>query len=1618
MKPQLCSPLGRMLVLTFGLFAALSSPFRAHAAACSSSNIDPGPGHPVAFVVAATSPGAVSEIDLTNNFIVCSIAVGNNPSHMAVTPDSSLLLVENDGPGTGDPSVWVISLADPTVITKLPLSSLFPPAPAVTAITGNIAATFDGTNLFAYVVAYPNPLPATPAPVLGRITLGAFSGGSIILSSPPTLTSIGSVTVNGATPLNGDVGVAFTPDGSLAYITFDGNTDQYKTATDAFNTSQSVTGGSFTVSPVGDLGWLVQTAATSSSAAPRRITIATDIFTATGAVAGQNVCSQSNTVTTSLDGTVAYYTCPANNSFQLIDTSTTSTTANKVTNTVNLGTAGSTPNGIAATTDGTSVLVANGNTTFSVFTSATPITPTTTLTETNSAGPGGALMSIGQRPPTLSGLAPSNSSVATGATQQFSVVLSHAVNASSLTWAVTCTQGGLACGTIDSTGKYTAPNAIPTGGNVTVSVTSPELASHSNVYSVLYPLKTTVTITPSQLAFTTQPTSVAAGSAITPAVQVSIEDAGGNVDTSSTAAVTIAIGTNPAGGTLSGTVTVNAVAGVATFSNLSLDKVGTGYTLTASSGVLTAATSAAFNVTPGPPAKLAFTAQPTNVVAGTAIAPAVQVSVLDSFGNLASTATNSVTVAIGTNPGGGTLSGTMTVSAVAGVATFSTLSIDKIGTGYTLTANSGALAPATSAAFNVTAGAPAKLVFKVQPTNVAAGAAITPAVQVSIQDAQGNIVPTATNAVTIAIGTNPSGGTLSGTTTVAAVAGVATFSTLSINKVGTGYTLGATSGVLTAATSTAFNVSPGAPAKLVFQVQPTNVVAGTAVAPAVQVIIQDAQGNLVNTATNAVTMAIGTNPGGGILSGAAPVNAVAGVATFSALSINKTGTGYTLTASSGALTAATSAAFNVTPGNPATLAFTVQPTSVTAGVAITPAVQVSVEDALGNLVPTATNPVAIAIGTNPGGGTLSGTTALNAVAGIATFSTLSINKTGIGYTLAATSAGLTAAASAAFNVNPGTAAQLVFTTQPPANGIAGSPLTASVISVEDALGNVVTSSTASIAITSAPTNNVGGTTTVSAVSGKATFSNLIFTTVGTYTLTGASAGLTGATSGSVTITPGPAAKLVFTTQPPATSALGGNVAPLAPTAATVEDAFGNVVTTSTAAVVISSTPANVSGTTTVAATAGVSTFSALTFTVAGNYTLTASSGALTPATSSGFTLTSTITGAITSTFTSVTIEDASDTFVGKANGDPNVPSLGVTWKMISCGGSSTTLGPCGTLASNGTYTPPNKVPAAPGNVFVAQATAVADPSKTVLTGNISVTSSITVAASVPLAGQTLPLGFTTVPAAVVSNDPNNPTLGATLNLTGCTAGGTAISVALCGSFNGSLYTAPSTYPASSAATPVIVTFTATSVADASKTGTASLTLVANTLSLASPSANLLIPLTSTSASVTLNLDGLNTANAAGVTFSGVCTNFGQLTGTCSFSPVTPGAPGIPSTLTMTLTVTRASAALSLPAMPYSGNRPVGRFPTLVLMLPLLAIAAATFRRTGLSLPKLRLSASLLILLCICVLWVSACNQFSTPAFPTSPQPPTLASSGNLTVTLTPSSPVFQTVQVSVPYTVQ
>src|SRR5205814_1988537 len=209
--------------------------------------------------------------------------------------------------------------------------------------------------------------------------------------------------------------------------------------------------------------------------------------------------------------------------------------------------------------------------------------------------------------------------------------------------------------------------------------------------------------------------------------------------------------------------------GVATFSGLSIDKAGTGYTLTATGAGST--TSAAFNITAGGATQLVFNVQPTTTTAGAAIKTGSASTSEDARGNTASGVKGNITVAIGTNPSTGTLSGTKTVAAVAGVATFPGLSIDKVGTGYTLTATGAG--STTSAAFNITAGGATQLVFNVQPSTTTAGAAITPAVEVTAQDGNGNTATGFTGNITVAIGTNPSTGTLTGTLTHAAVSGVA-----------------------------------------------------------------------------------------------------------------------------------------------------------------------------------------------------------------------------------------------------------------------------------------------------------------------------------------------------------------------------------------------------------------------------------------------------------------------------------------------------------------------------------------------------------------------------------------------------------------------------------------------------------------------------------------------------------------------------------------------------------------------------------------------------------------------------------------------------------------------------
>jgi hypothetical protein len=100
---------------------------------------------------------------------------------------------------------------------------------------------------------------------------------------------------------------------------------------------------------------------------------------------------------------------------------------------------------------------------------------------------------------------------------------------------------------------------------------------------------------------------------------------------------------------------------------------------------------------------LVFLQQPADTAAGQTMA-AVIVQVVDPFGNAAiGDNTHTVTLSIGNNPSGGTLSGTLTLTVSGGIATFSDLSIDLSGNGYTLHASvGGSLPDIDSNPFNIT----------------------------------------------------------------------------------------------------------------------------------------------------------------------------------------------------------------------------------------------------------------------------------------------------------------------------------------------------------------------------------------------------------------------------------------------------------------------------------------------------------------------------------------------------------------------------------------------------------------------------------------------------------------------------------------------------------------------------------------------------------------------------------------------------------------------------------------------------------------------------------------------------------------------------------------------------
>jgi subtilase family serine protease len=206
-----------------------------------------------------------------------------------------------------------------------------------------------------------------------------------------------------------------------------------------------------------------------------------------------------------------------------------------------------------------------------------------------------------------------------------------------------------------------------------------------------------------------------------------------------------------------------------------------------------------------PVPQLNFTVQPASELAGQLIPVTVTVFVP---GNASpdSAYSGSITLSILGGTPGAVLNGTTTVNVVNGSATFSNLTINTDGT-YQLIASSASANSNDSNAFTISSlSVVSELSFVAQPSALFQFGSFTSPVIVGIADQFGNVVTSASSAVTVSIFSGPAGGILEGNTTVTATNGRATFTGLKLNVPGT-YKLIATDGALSV-TSSVFQVVP------------------------------------------------------------------------------------------------------------------------------------------------------------------------------------------------------------------------------------------------------------------------------------------------------------------------------------------------------------------------------------------------------------------------------------------------------------------------------------------------------------------------------------------------------------------------------------------------------------------------------------------------------------------------------------------------------------------------------------------------------------------------------------------------------------------------------------------
>jgi adhesin/invasin len=827
------------------------------------------------------------------------------------------------------------------------------------------------------------------------------------------------------------------------------------------------------------------------------------------------------------------------------------------------------------------------------------------------------------------------------------------------------TFGAAASVITDSQGIATSPalTANAVAGPFTVTAATTGAATPAS-YSL-----TNLPGAASRLAFQQQPSNAAAGQAITPPVTVQLQDSAGNPVSQSGVVITlqssaITQSSRSLGGTTS-QPTNNA--GLATFAGISDSQAGA-HTLLATAPGVTSATSNPFTVTAGQAAVIQATGgTPQSTVINTAFTTALQATVTDALGNPVGGVIVSFTV-----PSSGTTASLSAPSATtdgSGHASVNATSNSVAGS-YTVTAAAAGATGAASFALTNVAAAAASLTFVQQPGSTTAGATIN-VVTVRLTDSENNPVMGMVVGMSALLGSGPLEGTLTQTTDAT---GTATFSDLVINTVGA-YQLRASTGLLSAL-SQLFKITAATAANItVFGGDGQSATVGTAYGTPLRARVTDQFGNSVQTAQVTFT----APPDGASVTFASSTTTTTdkdGIATASEATANQTAGLFQATAMTpGAPQPAT---FNLTnlAGTANTLVFVQHPTDTTAGQPITPPVTVQLHDSFGNPVTMAgisvnlqANPVSSAFRAVRGT-----TSAITDASGLATFPNVIINQAG-DYTLTAVSAEVVSGASHSFNVASG-AADLIQPT-------GGTPQTATIltkfttalqVTVTDGLGNPASGVSVSFtAPGSGPSATLLASTATTDASGHASVNATANSSAGAYMVTAVAAGV-GSAVFQLMNTVGPPASLAFIQQPQNTPA--GTT--MQPVTVGLADGGGNPIAGAQVTVGIPGFPGRLEGVTTVNTDAtGLATFSALKITVAGSYTLQASTSGIS-ATSTGFGITPATSGQ------TITVAGGSDQSaqVNTAFGGPlrafvqdsfNNPVVGVavTFTAPSAGASAT-----------------------------------------------------------------------------------------------------------------------------------------------------------------------------------------------------------------------------------------------------------------------------------------------------------------------------------------------------------